>query len=221
MIILFFKKIAPSLFLKLRVIKLIILNKHSFLWSSGWMKSVEYIKPVDESGKPVPWMNYSFVNFITPRLRSDFKIFEYGSGNSTLYFSKYVDKVYSVEHNIDWFNIMNSILPKNATIIHDKNYMNGHYANASLTVGDKFHLIIVDAVDRANCLFNSINALTDDGVIILDDSHSSRDCGDLESIFHFFKAKGFGFLEFSGFKPFSPDFASTTIFYRQNNCLDI
>jgi hypothetical protein len=221
MITLILKKIAPSLVLKLRVIKLIILNKNSFLWASGWMNSVECKKPVDISGNPVPWMNYSFVNFIFPKLKPDFKIFEYGSGNSTLYFAKFVSEVYSVEHNIEWYDLMKSNLPSNALIFHINSDINDQYANASLTLKKNFDLIIVDAIDRTNCLLNSIDALTPNGVIILDDSHSSRDCGDLDTIFNELKIKGFSFLTISGLKPFSPDFASTTIFYRQNNCLGI
>jgi hypothetical protein len=221
MIKLFLTKIAPSLLIYFRAMKLIILNKNSFLWSSGWIKSMEQIKPIDNNGNPVPWMNYSFVEFITPRLKHDFKIFEYGSGNSSLYFAKYVNEVVSVEHDYVWFNMIKSVLPANATLIHVMSDINGHYANAPIILDKKFQMVIVDANDRANCLFKSIDVLTQDGVIILDDSHSSRDCGDLEYIFNTLKIRGFNSLTFSGIKPFSPEFASTTIFYRQNNCLFI
>ena len=33
-------------------------------------------------------------------------MFEYGAGGSTLYFSQYVEKYVSIEHNINWFNKM-------------------------------------------------------------------------------------------------------------------
>lgn len=215
------KHLFPELLLKLRVINLLVLNKNSFLYTTGWMRSVEQIKPIDAKGNPIPWMNYSFVEFITPRLKPNFNIFEYGSGNSSIYFAKYVNKVVSVEHNSDWFKLIKSVLPANASIMHVQSDTNGHYANAPLTLDRKFHMIIVDADDRTNCLFKAIDALTPDGVLLLDDSHSEADCGDLNTIFNGLKNRGFNEITFSGIKPFSNTCYSTTIFYRQTNCLGI
>ena len=43
-------------------------------------------------------------------LKRDDVMFEYGSGWSTLHFSKFVDRFYSVEHNQGWSNIVNKQL---------------------------------------------------------------------------------------------------------------
>ena len=80
-----------------------------------------------------------------------------------------------------------------------------------------FSIIIIDGEKRVECMNEAIKYLKDDGVIVLDDSHWDE-----------FKA-GIEFLKLNNFKqiPFfsiAPGFFSkncTSIFYKENNCLDI
>jgi protein-L-isoaspartate O-methyltransferase len=51
-------------------------------------------------------MNYSVVEFLRQRLTKNMLLFEYGSGYSTLFFSKLVKKVVSVEYDKDWYERM-------------------------------------------------------------------------------------------------------------------
>jgi len=59
---------------------------------------------------PQPWMADSAVRFITKTCRPDFRVFEFGSGASTLFFSARVKEVCSVEHNPDWFQTLKAEL---------------------------------------------------------------------------------------------------------------
>lgn len=71
------KTFSPDLSLKMRGFKLLILDKNSFLWEYGWMKSMEQIRPVDAQGNSVPWINYFFfIEFFTSILQSTFNVFE-------------------------------------------------------------------------------------------------------------------------------------------------
>lgn len=209
--------IFPSLTLKFRGLKILILDKNSFLWEQGWMKSIQEIRPVDAKGQPVPWMNYSFVEFLTKRLQPHFSIFEYGSGNSTFYFSEYVASIISVEYDQEWFNIVQSQLPSNTGLIFKEKDVDGQYCRTAIGTGQKFEMIIVDGRDRVNCLIQSIPALTLGGVLILDDSHEAK----YKEAVNIMETNGFKALTISGIKPYSSKIASSTIFYRNQNCLDL
>jgi predicted O-methyltransferase YrrM len=53
----------------------------------------------------MPWLTFSAIDFLDKILTSDSKVFEYGAGGSTLFFAKIVDRVVSVEHDVEWFKI--------------------------------------------------------------------------------------------------------------------
>ena len=49
-----------------------------------------------------PWMTFGAIQFLQTILRPEMRVFEYGSGGSTLFFSRRVQQVYSVEHDPLW-----------------------------------------------------------------------------------------------------------------------
>jgi len=53
-----------------------------------------------------PWMCFSAVRFLKEIVRRDMKVFEYGSGGSTLFWISNVREIVSVEHDISWYTIM-------------------------------------------------------------------------------------------------------------------
>lgn len=203
--------------LKARAFKNIILNKNSYLYKTGWMKSISELKPIDEEGKPIPWMNYCFIEFLKEKLDLKMNCFEYGSGYSSLFLARYVETVTSVEYNEKWYRYINEIKQQNVEIIYVEQDVNGQYCRASLLNNEKYDIIFVDGRDRINCIINCITALTEKGIIVLDDSHLTE----YEEGFMFLKNKDFRWLNFTGLKPYSTMSARTTIFYRDRNCFNI
>ena len=57
-----------------------------------------------------PLMNEWEYKFIEKFLTPDDVLLEWGSGNSTLYWSGIVSKVISIEHDIDWINSLGKII---------------------------------------------------------------------------------------------------------------
>ena len=47
-------------------------NKGSYLDKIGWFNAFENKEPVDEYNNPIPWVTYSFIDFIKARRRSLF-----------------------------------------------------------------------------------------------------------------------------------------------------
>ncbi|QNH55640.1 MAG: hypothetical protein H2674_14390, partial [Limnospira indica BM01] len=69
----------------------------NYLESSGWLKSLATGVPINFDSQPIPWYTYPAIEFIENKISSDFKVFEYGSGQSTLWWAERVLKVISVE----------------------------------------------------------------------------------------------------------------------------
>lgn len=188
-----------------------------YLKSSGWVDSLIAQKPVDINGDPQPWLTLPFISFIKDRLSQSMSIFEYGSGNSTLFYSNYVHEIYAVEHDKEWYETVQKNIKDSVRLIYCNLEYDGEYCRTSQKVDKKFNIIIVDGRDRVNCLKQSVDSLTDDGCIVLDDSERER----YEEGVKFLLDKGFRKLDFWGVSLGVTYNRCTTLFYKDNNCLGV
>ncbi len=78
-------------------------NSSGYLKEIGWINSFNYKMPIDLNSNPLPWVTYGFIDFIEERLNKKMRIFEYGTGNSTIWYADKVQTVTSVEHDKAWF----------------------------------------------------------------------------------------------------------------------
>jgi len=188
-----------------------------YLANIGWFTSFDNQQAMDASGEPLPWVTYSFIDFIKTRLNSEMRIFEFGSGSSTLFYAKRVKRVVSVEHDEAWYNKIVKSKAENAEMIFSKLERGGAYSKKAVEVGEQFDIIIVDGRDRVNCCKNSIAALAPGGVIVLDDSERKE----YEEAGVLLKEAGFKELSFSGISPGLFYLKATSVFYKTDNCLHI
>lgn len=196
---------------------LISQRKFGYLFDLGWFESFSSKKSIDKNGDPIPWFSYPFIDFINNRLDNDIVLFEFGSGNSTKYFSKKVKMIYSVEHNVDWYNFITQTKQINSIIFLTKSDSEEEYLNPLQTLEKKNNIIIVDGLHRNACLKASINKLTTDGVIILDDSERLEYRDGIDYV----ENLGFKRLDFWGIAPTVLFKKCTTLFYKTNNCLKV
>lgn len=211
------KRLLPVQVLHYRAYSQLIKNPDSYLYSTGWMQSLKELKPIDKSGNPIPWMNIPTIGFMEERLTQDLNLFEFGSGYSTCFFARKVRNVTSVEHDEKWFHIVKSLIPDNVTLIFKEKDNDGDYCRTISSTGDKYDVVIVDGIDRVNCIKHCISALSERAIILLDDS--MRD--EYKEGIDFVKGKGFNTLNLEGLLPMAGVHASATIFYRKGNCLMI
>ncbi len=200
-----------------RLNALLSFGHKGYLASIGWFTSFDEQQAIDGSGNPLPWVTYSFIDFIKPRLTKNLSVFEYGSGNSTLFYAKHVQKVVSVEHDEAWYHKIAQEKAANAEMIFTALEKDGEYSRKAVLLGEKFDIIIVDGRDRVNCCKNSVEALTTSGVLVLDDSE--RDF--YQPARTFLLEKGFKELPFTGVSPGLFYNKTTSVFYKQDNCLGI
>lgn len=58
----------------------------------------------------IPWISFSAISFLKKNIKPNMQIYEFGSGGSTLFFSKYTCNVISVEHNKKWYALMSKAI---------------------------------------------------------------------------------------------------------------
>jgi len=211
------EKLLPHFSLHLRAYLRLIVDKKSYIHSTGWLMSLRERKPIDRNGNPIPWMNYPTIRFLEERLTNKLSIFEYGSGFSTLFFASRVKNVTSVEHDYEWYNLIKSRMPNNVNLLFKDSDINGNYCRAILTEGIMYDLVIIDGEDRINCTMQSLRALSSRGVVILDDSLKPMQ----QPCVSYLKEMGFKALLIEGLKPTRAGVDGTTIFYRDGNCLGL
>jgi hypothetical protein len=91
-------------------------RQHGASWSdvflfSTWKKNLQ--PGVSSVSAQLPWISIRAVDFLNREVRSDFQVFEYGGGGSTLYWNSRVKKVVTVEHDASWFAVLKETMEKN------------------------------------------------------------------------------------------------------------
>jgi predicted O-methyltransferase YrrM len=188
-----------------------------YLQASGWLNSRRLKMPVDAEDRPLPWWTYPVIDFLARRVRPDMDVFEFGSGNSTLWLAGRVDHVVAVEHHPRWAVRMAQHVPENVDLLHVPLETDGDYCRTSARTGRRFDLVAIDGRDRVNCARQCLGALKEDGVIVWDDSQRKR----YRPGFRFLARRGFRRLEFVGHGPMDSLPWETSVFYRDGNCLGI
>lgn len=134
----------------------------------GHLRSSREWNCVDKNGDPIPWYTYPAIDYLN---QLDFRkksIFEWGSGNSSLFWSKRAESIVSIEDNEFWYQKIKSLKKENQKIllIIDKE----EYINAITKQYIKYDIIIIDGLYRYECSKIATQYLEEGGMIILDNS---------------------------------------------------
>lgn len=170
----------------------------------GLGASMETGRPVAADGSPVPWYTYPAIEYLRQLDASGLDIFEYGCGNSSLFWARKGAHVWSVEHDAQWHASMSeqSSLLRGLMLREDKL----GYAQAVHAPGGQFDIIIVDGVWRNECAMEAISKIKPEGLIILDNSDWYAD------VAQFLRSRGYFQVDFNGFGPINPYCWATSFF---------
>lgn len=182
---------------------------------AGWTRSFLEGISQDEAGNLLPWMTYPAIEFLQNYVTKNHEIFEFGCGASTIFFAQKTKKVYGVETNKKWLDLINEKLQSlnlSAQIeLMENGIDNKNYEIFPQKFEKKFDIIVIDSLKRFLCAQHSINFIKDDGIIILDDSQREN----YKKIFDFFAEKGFEKKDFWGIEPGKLKMKNTTVFVRK------
>jgi hypothetical protein len=202
---------------KLDLYSLCSLKRIGPLREDGWFRSFREEACVDADGNPLPWMTYPAIEFLGKRIRREMSVFEFGCGESTLWWASRVNEVVSVEHDKDWHGKIARRAPGNVSLFHIELAYGGAYSRKIMEYKERFDIVIIDGRDRVHCAMNSLKALKPDGIIVWDNS----DRKEYEAGYAFLMEHGFRKIEFTGFTPMINMKSETGVFYREENCLGI
>ena len=166
-------------------------------------------------GDPLPWVSYPAIHLLNERLRPDHTVFEFGAGYSTLYFAARCAAVTTVEHDREWFDEVARVAPENVLLLHRN--AGPEYWGAAAQGDVRYDLILVDGLERARCLVGAAQALSETGVVLLDDSHREAYRSAVED----YVEGGFRTLRLVGAKPNHLTESECLLMYRDGNCLGL
>lgn len=177
-------------------------------FTSGWLNSVAQGRPINVNNEPIPWLTYPAIDFLDTIIKPDWLVFEWGSGNSTLWWANKIDHIYAIESDVDWYNEVRTQLPANATIF---NKTSEEYVNYIESFDDNyFDAIIIDGELRNQCANACIPKLKPDGIIIFDNT----DGVEFDEGVFFLHNQGFQRIDFWGLIPSYLYKNCTSIFFR-------
>jgi predicted O-methyltransferase YrrM len=126
-----------------------------------------------------PWITVDMVNILENILTKNDIGFEFGSGNSTIWFAKNTKKIASVEHNREWYervskmiednNLKNAILKFVDGVDDIKMKGENNYVSPIKKIKDStLDYCFVDGIFRDECILEAINKLKKGGLLIVD-----------------------------------------------------
>lgn len=125
-----------------------------------------------------PWLTSQAVEFLSQWLRPTDVAFEWGSGRSTLWFAKRVQRLTSVEHDPHWYKIVQRQLQNQGVqnvlyhlieLENDKGMK--QYVRAIDAVDDaQLDFVIVDGRLRGECALAALGKLRPGGILLIDNA---------------------------------------------------
>jgi hypothetical protein len=173
---------------------------------AGHRRTIETGVPRDELGDPIPWMTYPAINYLKQIDFSDLSVFEYGCGSSTEFWSRRARKIVSVEHDQEWATRVSAMALANVDII----FAAGTDYIEACTRESPHDVIIIDGRWRYDCAMYCHKALSNSGMIILDNSERYPVLTD------HFRSCGFIQVDFIGPGPVNKYIWSTSIFLSRH-----
>jgi SAM-dependent methyltransferase len=163
-----------------------------------WLQSLLAIYDIDALIRlDVPWWTYDAIERVEDFLKSRERprVFEYGSGASTVWLANRAHEVISVDHDANWIEFSRSrlaelgnakveLVPADPQPVADRRFLSGKsgyhgqtfkaYVEAINRWPGTFDLIVVDGRARAACLAKAADRLAQGGMIVFDNSHRRR-----------------------------------------------
>ena len=185
----------------------------------GQLATMKQSECKDAEGNPLPWYTYPAIDFLKQVDLKQKRIFEFGSGFSTLFWENEGAKVFSVEHDPVWFQKIKSKLKTHAQIVLESN--EDLYPQVLFNQEGVFDIIVIDGIKRFAASQIAIKKLDKNGFLILDNADWYPNSS------HFLRKNGFTQIDFIGFSPIN-DYTFNTAFFippgwqinRANNLIE-
>ena len=176
----------------------------------------------------LPWITFEARDWLGSFLTGDMRVFEWGSGGSTLFLVKRVKNLISLEHNPEWYEKIGPLIKEkgfsNCQYILKEpkpgsNYLSSSKRYAGLSFEEYcraidsypdnfFDLVLVDGRARNFCVYLAMKKVRSKGFIFVDDTHGSGYTEGMEAL------KNWQRKDFRGPKPYVRNFYQTTVWQK-------
>ena len=169
----------------------------------GFLESSKKNIPVNDKNEIMPMYTYPCYEWLNSIDWNDSKVFEYGTGYSTIWWQNKNVNYHAVEDNKQWYDMIKD----KTNIKHEPEY--NKYSQSIYNYDFKFDVIVIDGIVRFDCVKPALEKIKDDGIIIFDNSDWHRnskeelDKSDLIS------------THFHGFKPLHVDSETTSCYINR------
>jgi hypothetical protein len=183
------------------------------------------------------WWTFAAQDAVAAHLaaRPGARVFEYGSGASTVWLARRAAEVHSVEHDLGWAETMRSQLADRSNVhlravaptrrrstigeapSGRRGYADADFADYVRAIDDvpgTCDVIVIDGRSRASCLDHARARLAPDGLIVFDDPHRARYRAAIASC-------GLEVTHFRGLKPCLPYRDGTALLRRPTAANDL
>jgi hypothetical protein len=206
------RRYVDSILLKLRIRHIVtaLRSLRVLELDLGHSLSSRSYESVDGNNKPVPWITYPAINYIENLELKNKEVFEYGCGNSTLYFAKRSKRIVSVENNLHWYKKIKEKSKKYNNLFLEYKNNEKSYSRHIRESSKKFDLILIDGMFRFACTKEAVKKLNTGGIILVDNIDR------YPNICSYLKSKGFTQIDMKGFNPINYYLSTTAIFFKNN-----
>jgi len=143
------------------------------LLTGGWLNSIAAGRPADAKGGALPWLTYAAIDFIEGVSRADWRVFEWGSGASTAWWSARAAAVEAIEHDRRYYDQVASFGLANATL-HLHEDPAAYVGAIAAGGGGPFDAIVIDGEARDACARAAPAHLKPGGILVFDDSDRAQ-----------------------------------------------
>jgi hypothetical protein len=218
----------------LRLLRNSTQRRHVFRWLRSLQK--DYLLK-----KGQPWLVFDAIDFLNSLTLEGNRVFEYGSGGSTLFWLNHGTKCVSVEHNPDWYKLMRhrlegmdgidyrlelpepaedkearDIANPNLYLSEDVRFRGYNFRNYVCQIDpfpdNFFDIVLIDGRARPSCILHSVTKVKVGGMLILDNSERDYYLSQTRGCL-----KGFVEKAFRGAVSTIAHWSATTIFTRTRN----
>ncbi len=192
-------------------------NKFIEMWRKDFAieRTIDEKVCIDRDGNPIPWYTYPAIEYLSQFDMSDKEIFEFGCGNSSLFWADRAKKVTSIEDNPTWFQKWKENFIRDNLDIRWRDEGEGYF-NAIFEDNKKYDVIIVDGKRRADCARTAVQALNSGGLIILDDSDRINTSKEYVDAINHLKKADLLQVDFYGFCPMNNYTKTTSLFFSRD-----
>lgn len=91
---------------------LMVKHPSDILFYFVWISSLKKRNKQNLLLEDRPWLTFKAIKWLNLYLKREMKVFEYGSGGSTIFLAKRVRSLISVEHDESWHRLVNDLLKR-------------------------------------------------------------------------------------------------------------